>query len=156
MQQSWLVVTLAVGLLAACSDGSTLQVSYLAVDPYADPALLTVDVVWAGGGHRLEGRTFTTEPGTHHSSVLDVPTRGQLQLRAYLVTAGNDTLAQVTGTLVLQPNYRYGAGLLVGPTGSESFCSQVADRAPVLVPGAAVAGDTLFLELSALQKDAIC
>jgi hypothetical protein len=156
MQRSLWVLTLAVGLLTACSDGSTLQVSYSAVDPYADPALLTVDVVWAGGGHRLDGRTFTTEFGMSHSPVLDVPTRGQLLVRAYLVTPANDTLAQVAGTRMLEPNFLYGAGLIVGPTGSESFCTNVADRAPVLAPGAAVTNDTLFLELSGLQEDAIC
>jgi hypothetical protein len=157
MKRSSCVVTLAVGLLTACSDGSTLQVSYSAVDAYADPALLTVDLLWPGGGRHLDGRRFTTttEFGTPHSQVLDVPTGGQLQVRAYL-TSANDTLAQVAGTLTLQPNYGYGASLLVGPTGSESFCSSVADRAPVLGPSAAVTSDTLFLELSGLQEGAIC
>lgn len=149
-------VTLIGGVLTACSDGSTMQVSYSARDPYADPALLTVDVAWAGGGYHLEGREFTTELGTPHSPMFDVPTSGQLRVRAYLLGHGDDTLARVAGTLMLEPNYRYGAGLLVGPTGSESFCTSVADRAPVLVGGAAVAGDTLFLELNGLEKDAIC
>ena len=90
---------LVVGFSAACSDGSTIQVSYSAGDPYADPALLTVDLAWPGSGRRLEGRTFTTttEFGAPHSPVLDVPTGGQLQVRARLVTPEGDTLAQVAG-----------------------------------------------------------
>ncbi len=149
--------TLVAGFLTACSDGSTIQVSYSAQDPYSDPALLTVELAWPGGGQHLEGRTFTTtQGGAPHSPVIDVPTRGELRVQTQLVTQDGDTLARTGGTLTLQPDYGYGAGAVVGLLSPDGFCSNVVDRAPVLTPGGGVTPDTLFLVLTGIHEEAIC
>ena len=139
---------LLVALASACDDGNTFEVLYSGTGPYT-PGLLTVDVQWPGGGTHLEGAAFTTKRyGTPHSELLNVPSRGSLHLTAQLITPAGDTLGKVEGSLALESDFTYGAGLVVGTTD---------DRVALHHPHSGeLTGDSLFLSLGGLPKNAVC
>jgi hypothetical protein len=151
----WLPIVL--GFSGACGEGNTFEVLYAGREPFV-PALLTVDVHWRGGGTHLEGASFTTKRyGTPHSELLDVPSDGPLEVQAQLVSARGDTLAQVAGTLRLEADFTYGAGIDASPEAPVGVCVSIADRAPLRDPGSGeLTGDTLFLTLGGLPRGSIC
>jgi hypothetical protein len=151
----WLPVML--GICGACGDGNTFEVVYAGQEPFV-PALLTVDVQWVGGGTHLEGADFTTKRyGTPHSERIDVPGGGPLRVEAQLVTPSGDTLAHVSGSLRLEPDFTYGAGLDASAEAPQGVCVSISDRAPLRDPESGeLTGDTLFLTLGGLPRRAIC
>jgi hypothetical protein len=151
----WMPVVL--GFSSACGDGNTFEVVYGGHEPFV-PALLTVDVQWRGGGAHLEGASFTTKRyGTPHSERIDVPSTGPLEVQAQLVSPSGDTLAQVAGSLRLEADFTYGAGIEATPEAPVGVCVSIADRAPLRDPATGeLTGDTLFLTLGGLPRGSIC
>jgi hypothetical protein len=135
----------------------TLEVSYDGSGAYADRSLVRIVVGERPVLRRLLGRDFTTAVyGTPHSGRFEVPSRGTLPVHVALVTTAGDTLAAARVVLQLEPDYRFGLGLVTGRERPIGPCAGSALAVPIRGPAAHRAVDTLFIMQAALPNGAIC
>jgi hypothetical protein len=75
----------------------------------------------------------------------------------FLILAKQQPGSRVAGTLRLQADCTYGAGVDATPEAPVGICVPIADRAPLRDPERGeLTGDTLFLPLGGLPRGTIC
>jgi len=136
---------------------TTFEASYHGSGVYADLSLVRIVVGERPVLRRLAERDFTTAVyGTPHSGRFEVPGRGTLPVQVALVTAAGDTLAAARVVFQLEPDYRFGLGLVTGRERPIGPCAGSALAVPIRGSDARRAADTLFIMHSALPNGAVC
>ncbi len=151
--RGWLrLLTLGSWCLVGCQEpeGGTLMVTWFGTA--GNPVQEVRVVAGLRGEVGFLGTAFVSTGGDLlESETVGIPGEGLWPLRAVLVDASGDTLAEVRTELQLGPGYRHQVFLTALPNRNGAFiCSATQDRAPIRRPDRNPP-DTLYMNYLALE-----
>ena len=127
--------------------GPAIDLSLMIMTPSAAPSTLHASV-----GDRRVSLSVSDAPASRVDKRVRGTGYGDMPVHLVLLGSSGDTLASTSFTQKLQPSYRYGIGVIVGPQRLLGFCSATIRAVPLRNS----ASDSLFVDVSGLPDGAVC